>query len=586
VGRVPLLLAVLAFLFFNGNNFLWLVADDRPLVWDHHSHYVRGLKFSYLVGHGHRLNIDSKGPAEKIQRFQEDHPALAYGLTSPLRGFVSFAQGLFMGPKHPPAVHTLAGVLVTLFGPNPDGVVFGVNLLFSGLLFLSVFHIALRFAGPWAAVLATWVVGLFPVHFLEAHVLMLDVPLSASVALAWFALLRTEGFKDRRASAWAGAALGFGWLVKETFPIFVLVPLIFSLRGPIREGREKGWKETFRKGRGANSLLTLCIGFLVCGFWFLPYLPRMPKVLLKHQTMGGMEMDPAWWEIEGALFYPCAMNNVQTSFLFMSALAVALILLLWRYRKHPWTLPLLLWIAIPWVLFTLLTNKDARYTVAVLPAVAILIGAGLTRFRVRSFAVAVSVLLVAMGVLQCLQINWGLFGPIPDVPLVRPPGEGSGPALYLFVPKTALRTRPHKTPKGARDLERLLRCELRFAGRKDKKTYEVRHLFDLPDMTAPVEQKFCRQNLDARFTGKGTFVNIRAGFFDPPRAFREADLLLVKRRGTLGALFRGHTRKAVEAFNAHRDRFIALGRFEGPDGFDIEAYIPKKEPTGRGNRKG
>jgi hypothetical protein len=276
------------------------------------------------------------------------------------------------------------------------------------------------------------------------------------------------------------------------------------------------------------------------------------------------------------------MNNVQASFLFSAALPAALLLLLLHRRKHPWTLPLLLWIAVPWILFTLLSNKDARYTVPVLPAVAILIGAGLTRFRWRFLAVALPGLLLAAGVLQCLQISGGLFGTIPAVPLLRRGGGTEGPAVYLYVPKAALRVRPHPAPRGALSLLKLLKIEALLAQGKGKKQFEVRHLFDLPDVTAPVEQAFCLPNLHARYTGEGVRVQIRAGFFDTDRAFREADLLLVKRKGDRGWLFREHTRNAVKAFEARADRFEALGRFEGPDGHAIEAYRPKKQRIDHG----
>jgi hypothetical protein len=568
----PFLVTLLAVLCFNVNNFLWLASDGRPLVWDHHSHYTRALKFGYLVRHGHRLNVGTRGFAGTVQDLQADHPAASHLVTAPVRGFVSFTQGLYTGPKHPPAVHATAGTLVALLGPDPDTIVFGVNLLFSAVLLLSVFGIASRYKGPWAGAAAAWFAALFPTHVLEAHVLMLDLPLTASVALAWLALLNTDAFRNRRASIFAGLALGFGWLVKETFPVFVLVPVAAGAWTAWKDIRERGVREALREGPASNLLLTVLVVLLACGFWFLPYVPRMPGILLQHQAMGGLEKDPAWWEAAGALFYASALVNNQLSFLFTGALLAAVPLVGWRLRRHPWTVPLALGFAVPLVLFTFLSNKDMRYTMPVLPVAAVALGAGLTAFRSRALAVAVPLLLLAAGACQCLHHAWGLFGTLPDVPLVRR-GEME---FYLHREHPAMRSRPEPAHRCADDLKRLLKAEVDRAVARGKARFEVRHLFDLPEFTAPSEQAWCWPGLDARFTGEGTRVRIRSGFFRPEREINKADLVLLKRGGRRGYVFLEIIDKAVVVFDARRPRFRLVGSVETPDGFRIDAYRPRE----------
>ncbi|MHC4777769.1 MAG: ArnT family glycosyltransferase [Planctomycetota bacterium] len=578
-SRPAFALTLLALLFFNGLNLVWLAADERPLIWDHHSHYTRGQKFAYLIRHGERLNIGTEGFAGEIQQRQEEHPALTYILLSPVRGFLSWTQGLYMGPKHPPLVHTLAGVWMAFFGTEPDGVVFFVNLLFSAILVFSVYGIASRFSGPWAGAVAAWTVVLLPGHFLRVHVLMLDFPLCATVALATYAVLRSDVFKDRTSSAAAGAALALGWLVKETFPVFLLPLIVIGILKIVREAREGRGGLFTRGGRGMNGLRAATVALLLCGFWFLPYLPRMPSILLTHQAMGGVERDPAWWEAAGALYYPCSFINEQASFLMGAALLCGLPLFVLRHRRHPWSGAVLLSFFVPMILFTFLSNKDGRYTLPVLPAAAVLTGVGLTAFRHRFILMVVPGLLVAAGVVQCLHLSFGVLGDIPNIPLVRTGGSKGGPAVFLHISHPTMRTRPGPAPRGAEALRAVIEKEVSRASTEGKMKLEVRHLFDIPAVTAPVEQALCWPGLDARYTGAGVRVRIRSGFFRPEREIERADLLLVKRKGTLGAAFGHLAEDALKVFDEEIDRFELVSVFPGPEGHFIEVYRPLREKS-------
>lgn len=576
-SRVPFLLVVLALLFFNTVNGIWLALDERPLVWDHHSHYARALKFSYFLHHGHRLNLGTKGVSGEVQRFQDDHPAAAYLVEAPIRGYVSFAQGLYMGPKHPPAVHAIGGTATLLAGRRSDGVVFCVNLLFSAILVLSASALASRVAGPWAGAIAAWVVALMPGHFVGAHVLMLDMPLSAAVALAWWAVFRSDGFADRRASVVAGAALGFGWLVKETFPVFVLPLLAWPLWVALRDARARGFRAALRDGVAGNLLRAAGAGALVCGFWYLPHLPRMPAILLKHQAMGAVESDPAWWQAGGALYYPAALINLQASFLFVAGGLAFLPFFLRRHGASREGRLLLAGVLVPLLLFTLLSNKDPRYTVPVLALAGPLLACGLAALRPRAIAAALAALLVAAGLVQSLQVGFGLFGRFETVALARSGGDKGLPAIQIYTDHPALRTKPKPAPEGAAELARILRAARDRAEAEGRDRLEVRHLFDAPEITAPVEQALVWPNLDARFTGRGVRVELRSGFFDPAEQIAGADLVLVKRGGFVGESFLEEVREAERVFEENRGDFELVGALQGPGGHVVEAYAPRRE---------
>jgi hypothetical protein len=122
-----------------------------------------------------------------------------------------------------------------------------------------------------------------------------------------------------------------------------------------------------------------------------------------------------------------------------------------------------------------------------------------------------------------------------------------------------------------------MEAEIERAGGRGKKRLEVRHLFDIPEVTAPVEQALCWRSLDARYRGTGVRVRIRAGFSRTREQLAEADLVLVKWKGRLGAAFRDATVEALKIFEGEAERYRLVATFPGPDGHFIEAYRPIEE---------
>jgi 4-amino-4-deoxy-L-arabinose transferase-like glycosyltransferase len=354
-----------------GSNLAWLKMDTRPPFWDMAGHAITAIHLSQLP-------------------FRTD---LAQAL-----------QEWFTSSVYPPLLAWISTPLGVLFWPTSD-VLAGVLSLFLGVLMLSTYGIASRFGGRRAGLLAAFIVSMYPlVYGLERHYLI-DVPLMAMVALSIWLLLHTERFERRGVCVAYGLSLGFGMLTKEAFAIFAagpcLVVILFAL--PERSRRKL-----------LNLALALAACALVAGPWYvvnllpkLEFLGRMPVYALA-------EGDPAIASLGAWTYYLRAFVTDQV-LLPLALLFVAMLVPWLLARRSRYEIAFLLagWIVLPYLAASAFINKDARYTMPYLPAVAIITALGLVRLRPRAVRVGLSVALVFYAAVQFLGLSWGLSSRLP-----------------------------------------------------------------------------------------------------------------------------------------------------------------------------
>lgn len=87
--------------------------------------------------------------------------------------------------------------------------------------------------------------------------------------------------------------------------------------------------------------------------------------------------------------------------------------MLWR-RKVPWIL--LVWMAVPYVILSMLTNKDPRYIMPILPGMALVTGVFLTSLRGLKFyrPIRAGVLSVCLVIFSHAVLYPGMNGPCLD----------------------------------------------------------------------------------------------------------------------------------------------------------------------------
>jgi hypothetical protein len=332
--------------FLAGSHLLWAAGDLRPPVADQAIHLENALACGRLVARG------------------------------------AWTATLELSAYYPPLVHCAAGLLHLLLGPSR----LVALLATQAALLLVVFGtaaIGTRLGSPAAGVAAALLVGGYPEIFLESRAFMLDVPLTALVTVTVLALLRSEGFTRPGWILLTGCFIGLGLLTKWTYFLF-LPPAVLAVG--LGERRPPGRPVHWRALLGA-----LAIAALLAAPWYLRH-PGLPASLLKNAfAVGVAEGDPGLGTLAGWLFYVGGLRT-QLGVPALGLLAAAAIVLGCSPGTRPRALPVLLaWIVGPLLFLTLLRNKDLRYTMPLLPAIAVVTAVPLIRVVGRHARVAVTV---------------------------------------------------------------------------------------------------------------------------------------------------------------------------------------------------
>lgn len=348
-------------LLLGGNHLLWVSLDGRPPAWDQAIHLEKALRCARLLGEG------------------------------------KWGEILTLSGYYPPLTHCAAGLFHKLLGPS-SLVALGFIQAVLTLVIFTTYWIGRRMGSLSGGLGAAILVGSYTEVFLESRAFMLDLPLTALVGLTVLFLLGSEGFIHRGWSLAAGLIGGLGLLAKWTFPFF-LVPVVFSVWIQARrryESRKRIW----------HGLLALAVAGVVSLPWYIKHL-LLPASLLKAAYAGGAaEGDPGMASVAAWGYYFLGM-------IYQLGPPFAGLLLLGLVLARAWRISgvglLLTWFLSPLLLLTLLQNKDYRFTLPLLPAVALLSVAWLQRLRPRLATGAVLGIL-ALAIAHGAYLGWG----VPD----------------------------------------------------------------------------------------------------------------------------------------------------------------------------
>src|SRR3990170_1277668 len=311
---------------------LWVAIDRRPPEWDHANHLERA------VDCYRSLRIVSDSGMREI---------------------------LEASSFYPPVATCAAGLLYLLF-PIAPLTAQAVMMGFLGLALACLYGIGRRLADAETGLWAAFLLATAPFVVFSLTNFQLDLPLAAMVALALFSLVRAEDFSEPRWVLAFGAALGLGMLTKPPFAIYVAAPLAWSLWRALRSAerrRRLGW-----------AAVSLAVGGLLALPWYGPRLFGLPMQILNRSFKQAAEQqNPEPLTIAALLYYP---RTLPTQ---LGVLAALLLLWgLWALRKNRAARPVL-WLATlaPFVVFSLIQNKNLRYTLPILPAAALVAAIGL-----------------------------------------------------------------------------------------------------------------------------------------------------------------------------------------------------------------
>jgi MFS family permease len=357
---------------------VWLAIDRTPPEWDHANHLERV------------VNCAEDLAQRDIRRIIERS---------------SF---------YPPIVPCSAALVYRLV-PSDAASAQSVVLVFLGLGMAAVYLLGRRLAGSTEGVVAAVVFGCAPFVVFSALRFQLDLPLAAMVALALFVVLQTDGFTRLGWSLAAGVVFGLGMLTKPPFAAYIIVPVLLVAASSQR-----------RRRGAAYAALAILVGAALSVPWYGPRLfGLLPQITARSFKQAAESGHPDPLTATALLFYPTWLTpqlGALAVLLLLVGLGVAVV------RRH--------WIAIaallaPFVLFSLLQNKNLRYTLPVLPMAAVFAGMAfglLAGRRARTVGALILALVCAVQVSStALGVPKGVTVPGLGVPLLleSPPRTGN-----------------------------------------------------------------------------------------------------------------------------------------------------------------
>jgi len=217
------------------------------------------------------------------------------------------------------------------------------------------------------------------------HEAFLDYLLMAMVALAFALFIRAGEFHERTDAVLFGVVAGIGMLAKQTFPFFFILPAAFLCC--------RAWIRGDRRAT-ANLSFAALIAILIAAIWYVPHLSEVLSIYSVNASNAVVEHEAPVFSFRFLAYYWGVLGGLQIQLIFTILFVCGLAYSVRRRVRQDWML--YLWILSGILSFTLIANKDTRYTVPILPAVALLSVSWLNGIRLnRQLPAAVMIVLWA-----------------------------------------------------------------------------------------------------------------------------------------------------------------------------------------------
>lgn len=372
-----LILAVII-LFNIINTFIWLKIDKSYLKLDAWGHYRYSLEaYDFLSGFRHL-----KFPLSAIE------PQKWHGI------LVGFSTALFY----------------FLFGSAQDTAIIINTAIFLPILVLSTYGIAKRILRVYAGILAAFIITSYPIIFNNLRIYMLDLPLTSMVTLSLYFLIASDNFSNRKNSLLFGLSFGLGLLVKFNYIAFIIGPLLFTMCQAITQ-KSGLYKNTLR-----NILYLIIIAVFLCATFYTVKLRDMLQRIYETSNFSIFKnYRPDFsnflsWRFSGILKFLEITISEGISFLLLIAFLVGFGFFVRLALKERWKLYLVLIVPLFIHIFLLSIEPNCmfRYSMPLLPVIALITSVGLLEIKNNPFKIIFIFLLICLSIMQFFAVSFGI----------------------------------------------------------------------------------------------------------------------------------------------------------------------------------
>ena len=329
---------------------------------------------AYIIVNLFWLKINNIPPAWDVA--MHAHISIVFSKYIHSHGFWSLffsPNTLLINPLYPPFISLAVIPFYNLFPVKDIGsMTLAMDIVFLPILVFSVFGIGKRMGDEKTGFFSAYLVAVYPFTIVASRYFILEFPLMAMVALMIYVFILSDDFQHTIFSLLFGMVMGIGLLLKQSFILFTLPIIAYSLARVYLRRREK--VVILKQAVNLSIILFACI--LLCGWWYaynvassfdgykiIPYYCKLlnPRRCLLH------------WD-KAIQFYPKALLT-QISYPFIIAFFLSLPLYIKSRTKYKY-LPVFFIIGVIFI-HTFVFTKDPRYIIAIFTGFALITASGL-----------------------------------------------------------------------------------------------------------------------------------------------------------------------------------------------------------------
>lgn len=392
-NRYVLLLSLLV-LFHLVLNLVWQKINTAPPSWDSAGH----LTLSYVI-------------ADKITNF--------------FKGEAGIVDLLKSSTYYPPLVQSLGGIVSLIFGRNYEYALL-VETFFFLLAIIYLYAIVRHFFPdkPELAIVTAFIFSFFPQVWEQSRQFHLDIPLCAMVLAGFYHLSRSKSLTDIKHSVLFFLFFSLTQLTKWYGFVFFVAPFVYEVL--IKTFRAHDWRNKLRvvgMGYGAIVVLILAVPW---------YFVNIKSILANFAISSTADFgDPQIvLSYESVFHYLKLMTSHQVGAFSVLLFFISLYVIFrdkLPFRRY------VFWVfALPYVVFTIIQNKDLRYVLPLTPVVAFLISYLVTQFGNKTWIKVKTALFCVYLFSLYLFFSFNQTNPLPPSLKIFAVGIG-GPYMQSWV---------------------------------------------------------------------------------------------------------------------------------------------------------
>jgi len=302
---------------------------------------------------------------------------------------------------YPPLFYQAGVIFYVIFGVTQK-VAVASNLVWIFILIYSLYHLTRQIWGKRLAILAVAILFSMPMIIGASREYQLDLPLTAWVSLTYLLFFQYQKKPEFRKAIWLGIIIGLGMLLKWTFLVFALPIALWTLINVIIAKRAKP-KKIF-----LSALAVIVTGLLFAGSWYVVNRTSIHADFIANGIEAAKrEGDPVGFSYLAIIYYLKVLGIYYLLLPLGLASVLGLIFSFFSKERLLKNLFPVLMVILPYLIFTLVPNKDPRYIMPVAPFLAIIAASLIDFVRVKKLqAVLVALILLIFMVNNiCVAFN-------------------------------------------------------------------------------------------------------------------------------------------------------------------------------------